>query len=134
MTLNTRTIISATERMLTLTRRAAVSDEAHNRHDEIVAAFLDMATECGLFAERIDRPDWVRWNPKLIALHTEASQAEERRCGTFAHAPSEMALLTSLRAAAMVLGFTLSDAATADTPEDEIARRYAEGHRQEAAE
>jgi hypothetical protein len=133
MTLDTTKITHACEKMLTLTRRAAVSDDAHTRHEQIIAKFLAMATECEMVAERIDAPDWVRWNPKLIALHTEAAQAEERRCGTFAHAPSEMALLTTLRAAAMVLGFILSDADTADlTPEDEQARRYAEGHRQEA--
>lgn len=133
--MNTQAIITASERMLTLTRRAAVSDDADARRDQIKADFLRLATELGLIAQWFRPPTWTAWPVAIECLHTEAAQADERRSGTFAHAPSEMALMTTLRAAGMVLGFTLADAATAlDEPEDEAARRYAEGAERIAAE
>lgn len=126
--MNTQAIITASERMLTLTKRAAVSDDADARREQIKSDFLRLATELGLIALWFRPPTWTAWPVVIECLHTEAAQADERRFGTFAHAPSEMALLTTIRAAGMVLGFTLADAATAlDEPEDEAAMVFAEG-------
>lgn len=135
MTLNTRTIISATERMLTITLRMAVTDDMDGRRKDLIAAFEAMATDLGKLASSEWPPatNVAHIHEAVQRLHTEAVQADERRCGTFTHLGSETAVLTNLHALAATLGFTLSDAATADIPEDEIARRYAEGHEHRSA-
>jgi hypothetical protein len=198
MSLDTKTIIRATERMLTLAKRAAVSDDRDTRRAELVAVFSRLSADLGKVVTTYRAVNWenVGLQTAIHALHTEAVQADERHCGTFTHLGSETAVLTNLRALAATLGFVLSDAATATeeiivgvdyrfvgkssafythgklyrvhardegdmfrvsdddcdhhwwnattflgqfepadtTPEDESARRYAEGHRQEAAE
>ena len=136
MTLNTRTIISATERMLTITLRMAVTDDMDGRRKDLIAAFETMATDLGKIASSEWHPatNVAHIHDAVRKLHTEAVQADERRCGTFTHLGSETAVLTNLHALAAVLGFVLSDAATADIPEDESARRYAEGAERMAAE
>jgi hypothetical protein len=133
MTLNTRTIIRATERMLTLAKRAAVSEDRDTRRAELVAVFSRLATDMGKVITAFRAVNWenVGLQTAIHALHTEAVQADERRCGTFTHLGSETAVLTNLHALAATLGFILSDADNL-TPEDEQSRRYAEGHMQEA--
>lgn len=137
MSLNTTKIIRATERMLTITLRMAVTDDMDGRRKELIAAFEAMATDLGKLASIEWRPatNVAHIHDAVRRLHTEAVQADERRSGTFAHLGSETAVLTHLFALAAVLGFTLFDADASDTtPEDEIAQRHAEGHMQEAAE
>jgi len=138
MTLDTTKIIRATERMLTITLRMAVTDDMDGRRKELIAAFEAMATDLGKIASSEWHPatNVAHVHDAVRRLHTEAVQADERRCGTFTHLGSKTAVLTHLHALAAHLGFILSEADTADlTPEDEIARRYAEGHEtREAAE
>ena len=131
--MNTQAIIRCTERLYTLVKRASVSTNRDDHREAIMARFSDLASDLGKLVTVMGRPDWQRVHLQLVDLHSAAVHADEARTGTFAHIGSETALLTSLHAFAATLGFTLSDAATADTtPEDEIARRYAEGHMQEA--
>lgn len=138
MTMNLSDIISATEAMLTLAKRAAVSDDIDARRAELLQRFDAMATDLGKIALRFKPTDWenVQLQVAIHALHTEAIHADERRSGTFAHLGSETAVLTNLCRLAAVLGYTLEDAATApvDEPEDIAARIHAEGHQMEAAE
>lgn len=136
MSLDTTKIIRATERMMTAVTRCAVTEERTERRQSVVNLFCMLATDLGKIASPLPRTFWEEHTAfyAVQKLHTEAVQADERRSGTFTHLGSETAVLTNLCALAAVLGFTLSDAATADIPEDESARRYAEGHMQEAAE
>jgi hypothetical protein len=112
---NTKAIIRATERMLTLAKRAAVSEDRDTRRAELVAVFSRLATDMGKVITTFRAVNWenVGLQTAIHALHTEAVQADERRCGTFTHLGSETAVLTNLHALAAVLGFVLSDAATA---------------------
>ena len=138
MTLNTRTIISATERMLTLAKMAQVSDDRDTRRNAILGTFGQMATDLGKVIERYKPTDWNAVLTYVDVLHTAACQTEETRTGPCVHVGAQTALTGSLVALAHVLGFTIADASTAridTTPEDESARRYAEGHEtREAAE
>lgn len=138
MSLDTTKIIRATERMLTAVTRCAVTEERTERRQSVVNLFCMLATDLGKIASPLPRTFWEEHTAfyAVQKLHAEAVQADERRSGTFTHLGIETAVLTNLHALAAVLGFVLSDAATADTtPEDEIARRYAEGHEtREAAE
>lgn len=130
--MNALTIIRTTERLYTLTKRAAVSDDRDTRRADIVARFRDMCTALGKIAMPKLSRDWMAVHEAVVHLHTEAVQADERRMATFAHAGSEAALVTSLHALAAVLGFTLADAATA--AEDDAAQAAVEGEKLEAAE
>jgi len=129
--MNALTIIRTTERLYTITKRAAVSDDRDTRRAEIVARFKDMCTALGKIASPKLSRDWVAVHDAVVLLHTEAVQADERRQATFAHAGSEAALVTSLYALASALGFVVSDAATAAQDDDGADR--IEQHR-EAAE
>src|SRR5690606_38562101 len=103
--LNTATIITTSERMLTLAKRAIVSDDRDTRREEIIATFEGLATDLGKLACRRIHP--TNWGGVVMAaydLHSEAVNADERRSGTFAHLGSETALLTSLHAFSAVLG------------------------------
>lgn len=124
--MNAATIISASERMLTLAKRAIVSDDRDTLRNAILGVFGKMATDIGKMAVSTHPTNWGGVVMAAYDLHTEACNAEERRCGTFAHAPSEMALVGSLHAFAAVLGFELADAATA--PADEIEDDAAMAH------
>lgn len=136
--MNTTAIIHACEKLYTVTKRAAVSDDADARRIEIVERFKRLATTLGKVASPFDRPNWMKVHEAVVHLHTEAVQADERRQATFAHAGSEAALVTSLHALAAVLGFTLADAdaAVSDDAYDDAARSRVEGEQivREAAE
>lgn len=122
MSLDTTKIIRATERMLTITLRMAVTDDMDARRRELISAFERMATDLG----KIASSKWhyatnvAHIHEAVRGLHMEAAQADERRCGAFAHMGSEMAVLTHLHALASALGFILSDAATARVDPDDI--------------
>jgi predicted NAD-dependent protein-ADP-ribosyltransferase YbiA (DUF1768 family) len=123
MVMQTAPVIHACEKLYTLTKRAAVSDDRDARRAEVIARFEIMATVLGKIATRFRAPDWMRVHEAVVHCHTEAVQADERRQATFAHAGSEAALVTSMHALAAVLGFTLADAATAaeDAANDDAA-------------
>lgn len=125
MAMNTTAIITASERMLTLSKRAIVSDDRDTRRNAILGVFGKLATDMGKIAVSIGTPNWGGVVMAAYDLHTEACNADERRCGTFAHAPSEMALVGTLHGFAAVLGFTLADAATADIDHDDEAAQEA---------
>lgn len=132
--MNTPAIIHASEKLYTVTKRAAVSDDRDARHIEIVERFKRLATTLGKVATQFRTPDWMAVHEAVVHLHTEAVQADERRQATFAHVGSEAALVTSLHSLAAALGFVLADAATAaeDAANDDAAAAAVE-HR-EAAE
>lgn len=137
MPLDTDKIIHACEKLYTQTKRLTYTDDRDGCREQIVDTFKAMATDLGKLAVPDLLQDWSRVHLASMDLHSAAIQAEAARAGTFKHVGCEAALLQSLIAFAAVLGFILEDAATAridTTPEDEIARRYAEGHMQEAAE
>jgi hypothetical protein len=125
--MNTRRIIRASERIMTLAKRAIVSDDQDTRRDQILSCFCNLASDLDKMVDVAGRPNWGGVVMASYDLHTAACNAEERRSGTFAHAGSEMALVGSLHAFAAVLGFTLSDAGTAPTDtEDEAAQMAVE--------
>lgn len=132
--MNTALIIRHTERLDTICIRLARPADQEQRRKDLVAAFEKMATELGKIVSPCGRPDWRHLQQTMHNLRWAAVQADEGRISTFAHVGAEMALLTSLRAFAAVLGFTLADAATApaDEIEDDAAMAHVE-HR-EAAE
>jgi hypothetical protein len=140
MAMNTPAIIFQAERLYTLTKRAAVSDDRDARRAEIVERFQRLATILGKIATKFREPEWMNVHERVVFLHTEAVQADERRQATFVHAGSEMALLTALHALAAALGFVLHDVdadtgsadAEADEAHDDAAMASVE-HR-EAAE
>lgn len=139
MTLNTRTIISATERMLTLAKRDCRSNDDGQLRSEIKDRFLTLCTELGKIAMRLpEGPDWAAAYASIDDLHTAACHALEAGIDDWQQAGSVAVLSGQLAGTAAVLGFTIADASTAridTTPEDESARRYAEGHEtREAAE
>jgi hypothetical protein len=105
--MNTIAIIHASEKLYTATKRAAVSDDRDARHIEIVERFRRLATTLGKVATQFRTPDWMSVHERVVHLHTEAVQADERRMATFSHAGSEAALVTSLHALAATLGFIL---------------------------
>ena len=127
--MNTNAIIHASEKLYTVTKRAAVSDDRDARHIEIVERFKRLGTTLGKIAVPSDRPDWLKVHENVAMLHTAAVVADERRQATFTHAGSEAALVTSLHALAAVLGFTLADAGVAaeDAVNDDAAMAAVEG-------
>lgn len=134
MSLDTTKIIRACEKMRTLTMRAAISADRDTHRDAILETFGQLATDLDKIATSF-RP--AEWGIELAVgnLHSAAVYAEETSSETFAPIGGQAALVTSLHAFAATLGFVLSDADTADlTPEDEQARRYAEGAARMAAE
>ena len=120
MSLDTAKIIHATEKLYTLTKRSAVSDCRDIRRDEVLGRFRLMATELGNLVDSVARPDWEMAHEAVVHLHTAACMAEERRLAPFTHLGSETAVLTNLHALAAILGFALSDAATARVDGDDI--------------
>lgn len=123
--MRTRLIIRATEKLYTLTKRAAVSERYQDHRERALVVFEDLATNLGKIATRIGAPDWLMVMEKVHFLHTEAVQAEERRSGTFTHIGSETALVTSLHALAAVLGYALADIEAA--ADDDAALAAVEG-------
>lgn len=133
--MNAETIIHASERMLTLAKRAIVSDERDTHRTAILGVFGTMSTDLGKIVVAVGIPIWSGVVMAAYDLHTAACNADERRAGAFAHAPSEMALVSALHSFASVLGFRVADAATAPTDtEDDAAMTAVEGARMEAAE
>lgn len=120
MSLDTTKIIAATEKLYTLTKRAAVSDCRDVRRDEVLGRFRLLATDLSKLVDAIGRPDWETAHEAVVNLHTAACVAEERRLAPFTHLGSETAVLTNLHALAAILGFALSDAATARVDPDDI--------------
>lgn len=120
MSLDAKRIITASERIMTLAKRAIVSDDRDTRRQEIVTEFEAMATDLGKIASPAGRPNWGGIVMASYDLHTVAVEADERRCGTFTHLPSEMSLMGKLSVFAAVLGFTLEDAATAPVPAHDV--------------
>ena len=136
--MNAARIITTSERIMTLAKRAIVSDDRDTRRKAIVIEFEAMATDLGKIASPADRPNWGGVVMASYDLHTAAVEADERRCSTFTHLGSEMALVGKLSVFAAVLGFQIEDAATAPIPapvDDTDAMCAVEGHEKlEAAE
>lgn len=134
--MNTAAIITASERMLTLSKRAAISNEPDTSRNALLSTFGKMATDIGKIASSFRAPNWsnIDLQSAIYRLHTEAVHADEHRSGTFVHVPSEMALVTALHGLSACLGFVVSDAATAQTDEHDEAAMAAVEMRQEAAE
>ena len=129
--MNTATIITASERMMTLAKMAHVSDDRDTRRNAILGVFGQMATDLGKVIERYKPTEWASVLVYADMLHTAACHTQELRTGTFSHGGSGTALTGSLVALSHVLGFTIADAATA-AQDDDAADRI-EQHR-EAAE
>lgn len=130
--MNTQTIIHACEKLYTQTKRLTYTDDRDGCREQVVDTFKAMATDLGKMAVPDLLQDWSRVHLASMDLHSAAIQAEAARAGTFKHVGCEATLSQSLIGFAAVLGYVLEDAATAPvadlTPEDEQARRYAEGH------
>lgn len=133
MSLDTQKIIHACERMWTASKRVQFAALRDDHRINLVCTFKVLATDLGKIATQTGRPDWMRVQIAVTDLHSNAIADEEARAGTFTQIGAELRLATSLHALAANLGFTLEDAATADIPEDESARRYAEGHEHRSA-
>lgn len=137
--LSTAPIISATEKLYTLVKRAQVSTHRDDHRDAIIETFKALCTDLGKLAVEFRRPDWMRAHIAIVDLHSAAISDEEARCGTFTLIGAELALVTSLHSLAANLGFLLEDAATAPVHADDDAARAAvegvDGHEmREAAE
>tara|TARA_R110000851_G_C13100092_1_gene568105 strand:+ start:6598 stop:7005 length:408 start_codon:yes stop_codon:yes gene_type:complete len=129
--MNHTQIIAHAERLYTISKRVAVSDDAQARRDDLVVEFGSLATEIGKIAQRRWKPDWTRVQMAIVDLHSAAVYADERRSGTFVRLGDETVLVTSLAALAACLGFVLDDAATAPTDEHDEAAMAAVEMRQE---
>lgn len=126
--MNTDTIIRATEKLYTLTKRLSYAEDRDGCRADIIDTFKAMATDLGKLAVPELMPDWLRVHLASMDLHSAALQAEASRIGTFNQAGCEAALSMSLISLAANLGFIIEDA------DDDAAMAHVEGARLEAAE
>lgn len=133
MSLDTRKIIHACEKMWTDAKRVQFSHLRDDHRINLVCTFKVLATDLGKIATQIGKPDWMRVQIAVTDLHSNAIADEEARAGTFTQIGAELRLANALHGLAANLGLTLEDAATA-RPDDEDAMRAVEGTQMEAAE
>lgn len=138
MSLDANRIITATETIMTLAKRAMNHDEPDTRRQEIIAKFEAMATDLGKMLSPADRPNWGGVLMATYDLHTAACNALRASVGEFHQVGRVNQLSQQLIVTARVLGFEIEDAATAPIPapvDDTDAMCAVEGHEKlEAAE
>lgn len=131
MSLDANRIITATETIMTLAKRAMNHDEPDTRRKEITAKFEAMATDLGKMLSPVDRPNWGGALMAAYDLHTAACNALRESVGEFQQVGRVNQLSQQLIVTARVLGFEIEDAATAPIPapvDDTDAMCAVEGH------
>lgn len=121
MSLDTARIISATERMWTLSKRAWLSSTRDDHREALIEAFDKLCTDLGKMTVECGKADWMRAQIAVTDLHSAAVADEEARAGTFTQIGSELRLSVALHGLATNLGFTLE-------PIDDAAQAEVEGH------